>query len=70
MKIIAIKSLANLTTGTLFINKLEEKQRLEISSKLELYRENPYANTQLDIKFMQGYESLYRLRLGQYRFIY
>ncbi|MEN9847533.1 MAG: hypothetical protein RL368_273 [Pseudomonadota bacterium] len=53
---------------TKFIQKCLDKQL--ISQKLELLKQNPYVNPQLDIKIMQGYENLYRLRVGQYRFIY
>ena len=52
---------------TKFIEKCPDKQRQDIKQKLELLKQNPYFSTQLDIKSMQGYESLYRLRIGQYR---
>ena len=55
---------------TKFIEKCPDKQRQDIKQKLELLKQNPYSSTQLDIKSMQGYESLYRLRIGQYRFVY
>ncbi|MBS3953768.1 MAG: type II toxin-antitoxin system RelE/ParE family toxin [Methylomicrobium sp.] len=55
---------------TKFLEKLNEKQRQDISDKLELLKDNPFPNQQLDIKIMQGYEGLYRLRVGQYRLIY
>ena len=39
--------------------------------KLEILRQNPHGHPQLDIKPMQGAgESVYRLRVGQYRLIY
>ncbi|MFI3219251.1 MAG: type II toxin-antitoxin system RelE/ParE family toxin [Methylococcales bacterium] len=41
-----------------------------MKQKLELLKQNPYANEHLDIKSMQGYDSLYRLRIGQYRLVY
>jgi len=55
---------------TKFLERCPTKQRQDIKQKLELLKQNPYANTQLDIKSMQGYESLYRLRIGQYRLVY
>lgn len=55
---------------TKFLEKCPNKQRQDIKQKLELLKQNPYANEQLDIKSMQGYESLYRLRIGQYRLVY
>ncbi len=55
---------------TQFLEKCPDKQRQDIKQKLELLKQNPYANTQLDIKSMQGYENLYRLRISQYRLVY
>jgi len=55
---------------TKFLEKCPSKQRQEIKQKLELLKQNPYSNSQLDIKIMQGYEEIYRLRVGQYRLIY
>lgn len=53
-----------------FLHKRPQKQREEIKQKLEQLQQNPYAHEQLDIKLLQGYENLYRLRIGQYRFVY
>jgi mRNA interferase RelE/StbE len=55
---------------TKFLESCPAKQRQELKKKLELLKENPFPNKELDIKMMQGYENLYRLRVGQYRFIY
>lgn len=55
---------------TKFLESHPVKQRQELKKKLELLKANPFPNTELDIKAMQGYEDLYRLRVGQYRFIY
>jgi mRNA interferase RelE/StbE len=55
---------------TKFLEKCPAKQRQDIKQKLESLKQNPYTNTQLDIKIIQGYEGLYRLRIGQYRLIY
>ncbi|MEN9461628.1 MAG: hypothetical protein RIS84_1648 [Pseudomonadota bacterium] len=53
---------------TKFLQKCSDKAL--ISQKLEVLKQNPYTHPQLDIKIMQGYENLYRLRVGQYRLIY
>jgi mRNA interferase RelE/StbE len=53
-----------------FLESRPVKQRQELKKKLELLKEDPFPNTELDIKIMQGYENLYRLHIGQYRFIY
>ncbi len=55
---------------TKFLEKRSAKQQQEITQQLELLKQNPYSNTQLDIKVMQGYENVYRLRINHYRFIY
>jgi mRNA interferase RelE/StbE len=55
---------------TKFLEKCRPKQREEIRKKLELLKHNPYDHEALDIKTLQGYEDLYRLRVGQYRLIY
>lgn len=53
-----------------FLEKCPSKQRQDIKEKLELLKQNPINHPQLDIKIMQGYKDLYRLRVGQYRLIY
>lgn len=55
---------------TQFLEKCPVKQKQQLKQKLELLKQNPHQNKQLDIKAMQGYECLYRLRVGQYRLIY
>jgi mRNA interferase RelE/StbE len=55
---------------TKFLNKCAKKQREEISEKLEQLKLTPYPGSILDIKVLQGYDKLYRLRVGQYRLIY
>ncbi len=55
---------------TKFLAKCPTKQQQEIKEKLECLKQNPYNHSQLDIKIMQGYKDLYRLRIGQYRLIY
>lgn len=53
-----------------FLESRPNKQRQELKEKIELLKDNPFQNKVLDIKSMQGYENIYRLRVGQYRFIY
>lgn len=55
---------------TSFIAKRSDKQRQAIKQKLEMLKIDPYQNSELDIKAMKGYDNLFRLRIGQYRFIY
>jgi mRNA interferase RelE/StbE len=53
-----------------FLEKSDKKQKLLFQQKLTLLQIDPYHHPQLDIKMMQGYSDLYRLRIGQYRLIY
>jgi len=53
-----------------FIEKCDKKQKEMIKQKLTLLQSDPRNHSQLDIKIMQGYSDLYRLRIGQYRLIY
>lgn len=53
-----------------FFEKCSQQQKVLIKQKLTLLQTNPYYHPQLDIKIMKGYNSLYRLRIGQYRLIY
>ncbi len=54
-----------------FLQSLTPEWQTRFYDKLEMLRQNPYDRIQLDIKPMQGAgESVYRLRVGQYRFIY
>ena len=52
-----------------FLKKCPAKQKQNIKEKLEQLKQNPLDET-LDIKSLQGYENLYRLRIGQVRLIY
>ena len=52
-----------------FLKKCPAKQKQSIKEKLEQLKQNPLDET-LDIKSLQGYENLYRLRVGQIRLIY
>jgi len=53
-----------------FLEKCTAKQKESIKQKLALLQSDPRHHTQLDIKIMQDYDELYRLRVGQYRLIY
>ena len=53
-----------------FIEKCDKKQKEMIKKKLTLLQIDPRNHPLLDIKAMQGYSDLYRLRIGQYRLIY
>jgi mRNA interferase RelE/StbE len=57
-------------TASKFLEKCSPKQKEMVKEKLELLQSNPYKHPQLDIKIMQGYDDVYRLRIGQYRLIY
>ncbi len=52
-----------------FINSRTPKERTIIAQSLEELRSAPYHNT-LDIKKLQGTDQKYRLRIGDYRFLY
>jgi len=54
---------------TKFLKKSPAKQRQVLKEKLEQLKQDPLSR-KLDIKLMQGYVDLYRLRVGQIRFIY
>jgi mRNA interferase RelE/StbE len=55
---------------TKFLEKCPPKQKEEIKQQLDFLKQNPHNHSQLDIKIMQGYSELYRLRIGHYRLIY
>lgn len=57
-------------TASKFLEKCPSKQKEIIKQKLDLLKSDPRHHTQLDIKIMQGYSDLYRLRVGQYRLVY
>jgi mRNA interferase RelE/StbE len=55
------------------VTKFLRKQPLWVSQKFEkaliMLKENPYRRD-LDIKKLRGFENDYRLRIGNYRFLY
>jgi len=50
-----------------FINSLPMQERLRIKSAVQNLLDNPSV---CDIKPLQGYKNLYRMRVGNYRVIY
>ena len=52
-----------------FINSLRPKEKIRITQAFEKLCENPYSGDS-DIKKMKGHDSVYRLRIGNYRFLY
>ncbi len=54
-----------------FIEKRNPKERLRIKEKFLQLQENPYpSNPTIDIKKMQNSGYGFRLRVGDYRFLY
>ena len=53
-----------------FINSRTPKEKKNIKSKFEQLQQNPYpSNSQIDLKKLQNRDG-FRLRVGNYRFIY
>ncbi len=52
-----------------FVNSRTPKERQRIAMALEILQNDPFRN-HLDIKKMKGLENSYRLRIGDYRFLY
>lgn len=52
-----------------FVNSRTPKERQRIAMAFETLQNDPFQN-HLDIKKMKGMENSYRLRLGDYRFLY
>ena len=52
-----------------FIDSRTPKERKIIAKALEELQQDPYHNT-LDVKKLKGAKHKYRLRLGDYRFLY
>jgi mRNA interferase RelE/StbE len=53
-----------------FFIKKTSKEREKINTKLELLKQNPINHPNLDISKMSGFESIFRLRINDYRIIY
>jgi mRNA interferase RelE/StbE len=52
-----------------FIDSLNAKERIRIAKTLESLCENPFRQD-IDIKKLAGKEEIYRLRIGDLRFLY
>ncbi len=52
-----------------FIEKRTPKDKENIDNKLKILKNNPYPNSNLDIKKLSN-SQFYRLRINNYRFIY
>lgn len=53
-----------------FINSRNQKDKQKIKEKFELLQQNPYAtNVVTDVKKMTNVD-MFRLRIGNYRFLY
>jgi mRNA interferase RelE/StbE len=52
-----------------YLTKLDKPTRNRILDHLNILSENP-RNPELDIKKLQGYLNLFRLRVGSYRILY
>lgn len=51
------------------LEKIDNKNRIKIISKIEALIENPYSKN-FDIKKLKGVDSVYRLRVGDFRVLY
>ena len=53
-----------------FYKKRTVREKSIIDKKLMILKDNPYDFQRLDVKKLKGYESRYRLRIGNYRILY
>jgi mRNA interferase RelE/StbE len=54
-----------------FIQSRNPRERQRIKAKLLKLRENPYpVNSEIDSKQLKNHQMAYRLRVGNYRFLY
>ncbi len=52
-----------------FINSLRPKEKIRITQAFAKLCEDPYYSDS-DIRKLKGHDSVYRLRIGNYRFLY
>ncbi|MET3208734.1 UNVERIFIED_CONTAM: mRNA interferase RelE/StbE [Paenibacillus sp. PvR008] len=52
-----------------YLSKMEKPLRIRILDQLHILSKNP-RHSELNIKKLQGYINLYRLRVGSYRILY
>ena len=50
------------------LSKIQQSHAANILAKIKTLSNNPYANN--NVKKLQGYDNVFRLRVGNYRIIY
>jgi len=53
-----------------FLQRRSESEKKSIKRKIDLLKQNPIKNENLDIKQLKGVENVYRLRIGKIRLVY
>jgi len=56
--------------ATKALRNLPKRVRGAVKQRIDLLAEDPYRHPRLDVKKMQGFDAIYRLRIGQYRLFY